>query len=320
MGVSRGERVDLSEMRRFQRSRLLAAALRETADDGEETSVAAIVARAGVSRQTFYDLFASREECLDAVFDDAVARIAGSVAPLYADGEGEWAQRLRAALVALLAFLECERKVAAFALSYLVGGEQRESQSRTLVLERLRAAIGEGRRQSPADGDRSPVAAASPVTAEMLVAGALVLVHTRVREGSWHLSALANPLMSMFVMPYLGPAAAAKELRRKPPKRVAGGHETAGLSLASLGMRMTYRTARVLEAIAEQPGRSNTEVGERAGIVDAGQTSKLLARLLGYGMVENTRGSPLSPANQWRLTRRGEELAMVIGARFFNGG
>ncbi len=42
----------------------------------------------------------------------------------------------------------------------------------------------------------------SPVAEEVLVAGALTVLHARVKERSRHLSALANPLMSMLVMPY----------------------------------------------------------------------------------------------------------------------
>ena len=52
-------------------------------------------------------------------------------------------------------------------------------------------------------------------------------------------------------------------------------------------MRLTYRTARVLEGIAEHPGLSNRQAGERAGIADAGQVSRLLARLERLGLLAN---------------------------------
>ncbi len=49
------------------------------------------------------------------------------------------------------------------------------------------------------------------------------------------------------------------------------------------GMRLTYRTVRVLSAIDVLGGRdvnpSNRQVGETAGIADQGQISKLLGRL-----------------------------------------
>ena len=52
-------------------------------------------------------------------------------------------------------------------------------------------------------------------------------------------------------------------------------------------MRLTYRTLRVLGAVAERPGASNREVGAAAGMTDQGQISKLLARLEGLGLIAN---------------------------------
>jgi DNA-binding MarR family transcriptional regulator len=74
-------------------------------------------------------------------------------------------------------------------------------------------------------------------------------------------------------------------------------------------MRLTYRTARVLSALAGYPGASNREVADRAGIVDQGQVSKLLGRLHARGLIAKegearTRGTP----NSWRLTERGEAV------------
>ena len=76
---------------------------------------------------------------------------------------------------------------------------------------------------------------------------------------------------------------------------------------------LTYRTARVLTAIAELGGRgsapSNREVADAAGISDEGQISRLLRRLESRGWVENsgeghTKGKP----NAWSLTPAGALL------------
>lgn len=54
-----------------QRRRLLAACLAVVGEEGyARATVARIVARAGVSRQTFYAAFDSREDCFLAAFDD----------------------------------------------------------------------------------------------------------------------------------------------------------------------------------------------------------------------------------------------------------
>ena len=77
---------------------------------------------------------------------------------------------------------------------------------------------------------------------------------------------------------------------------------------------MTYRTVRVLRAIAELPATSNREVAERAGVVDQGQISKILTRLEHQGLVVNRReGRPArGTPNSWWLTALGEALAQQL--------
>ena len=82
-------------------------------------------------------------------------------------------------------------------------------------------------------------------------------------------------------------------------------------------MRLTYRTVRVLVAIAALGGRgsgpSNREVSEAAGVADQGQISKLLARLEHLGLIANggeghARGEP----NAWRLTTKGRDVERTL--------
>jgi DNA-binding MarR family transcriptional regulator len=89
-------------------------------------------------------------------------------------------------------------------------------------------------------------------------------------------------------------------------------------------MRLTYRTIRVLLAIAELGGRgstdgrapSNREVAAAAGIADQGQISKLLARLQALGVVENTGGDHAKgEPNAWSLTSKGRDVAYAIQTR-----
>jgi DNA-binding IclR family transcriptional regulator len=66
---------------------------------------------------------------------------------------------------------------------------------------------------------------------------------------------------------------------------------------------------RVLTAVAAQPGLSNLQVSQRAGISDQGQMSKLLARLARLGLVQNTGGGqPKGSPNAWRLTPSGTRI------------
>ena len=83
--------------------------------------------------------------------------------------------------------------------------------------------------------------------------------------------------------------------------------------LDEVDMRLTYRTARVLQCIAELPGASNREVAESAGITDPGQISKLLRRLEGLDLAVNTGGGHLSgEPNAWKLTPLGHQVAQRL--------
>ncbi len=78
-------------------------------------------------------------------------------------------------------------------------------------------------------------------------------------------------------------------------------------------MRLTDRTVRVLAAIAARPGLSNSQIGQRAGITDQGQISRLLSRLARVQLIENTgQGQRKGSVSAWRLTRHGEAVERTI--------
>jgi DNA-binding MarR family transcriptional regulator len=147
-----------------------------------------------------------------------------------------------------------------------------------------------------------------------------------VEEGS-KLIDLYGELMSLITLPYLGAASAGRELHKPPPSphavvSPADLWPAAASVREHAGARMTYRTVRVLRAIAELPAASNREVAERAGIVDQGQISKILTRLEYQGLIVNRGGS--GPArgtpNSWWLTERGEALERDLGEHSSGGG
>lgn len=141
----------------------------------------------------------------------------------------------------------------------------------------------------------------------------LTIVHARLRSDPQRLSILVNQLMWTIVLPYLGPAAAARELRRRVSEPAPDSPALTSPPLRPPRLRLTYRTSRVLETIALAPGASNIEIGEAAGITDQGQTSKLLARLARLELIENFgAGQPEGAANAWRLTEAGVEFELAI--------
>jgi AcrR family transcriptional regulator/DNA-binding MarR family transcriptional regulator len=294
----------------IQRARVLSAACEVVVERGAGgATVGHVVARAGVSRRTFYELFADREDCFLAAFDVAVQRAAGRVVPAFA-GKARWRERVRAALVAGLGFLDEEPEQGALCVVHALGAGPRALEHRAVLVRALVDAVQEG-------GGECRGRVPERLVAEGVVGAVLAVLHTRLSErGGEPLTSLAGPLMGMIVLPYLGSAAAERERVRPVPRSVVsrGRRGVREDPLKGLDMRLTYRTVRVLLAIAQDPGASNRRVGDAAGISDQGQTSKLLQRLEHLGLVENTgrgttgRGEP----NVWRLTARGERLRCTI--------
>jgi AcrR family transcriptional regulator/DNA-binding MarR family transcriptional regulator len=307
----------------MQRSRMLNSAVQVVSEVGyQRMSVARVAGGARVSRRTFYDVFADREDCFLAVFEESVSRAQALVADAYAQERGVWRERVRAGLSALLGFLEGEPGMGSLLVVDALQAGPRVLRARAEILKRLGVAIQES--GSLAKSARE----FPPLTGEGVVGAVFGVIHSRLlteRSGSLH--DLLNPLMAMVVLPYLGPAVAQKELERPVPRRArttTNGRGSSGRSslpvvndpLAGLPMRLTYRTMRVLSAIGEQPGASNRRVGEIAGTSDQGQISKLLMRLQKLGLIENTtahtRLRPTGEPNAWRLTPLGEEIWRTV--------
>jgi AcrR family transcriptional regulator len=303
----------------IQRARILAATFDVVCERGAgNVSVADVVERSGVSRRTFYELFTDREDCFLAAFEDALGAVRERVLPAYL-AESKWCGRVRAALSALLCFCDQEPNIGQLLVceSLAFGPETLRRRERMLAL--LTSAVDEGRGQATGTADPPSL------TAEGLVGGVLSVIHTRLSASREPLAGLTSQLMSMIVLPYLGPAAARRELERPLPAPVSGGREAASLSdpFKEAGMRITYRTVRVLMAIAELAEQglspSNRLVGERAGITDQGQISKLLTRLCRIGLIGNSGLGPgLGGPNEWSLTAKGQDL--IEGIRVSTGG
>ncbi len=295
-------------VREIQRARMLAAMAEVCAEHrAANVTVAHVVSRSGVSRRTFYEHFADRDACFHATLEDGLACVERYVIPAY-ETPARWHERMRGSLVALLSFLEDEPFLGRMLVIESLGAGRTALECRNKVLARVLAAVDDGR--TVAKGDGMP-----PLTAEGVVGGALSVIHTRLLQSdAKSLLELTGPLMSMIVLPYLGTAAARGELARTVPVREDRRVRPPADPLRDVEMRLTYRTVRVLTAVASHPGSSNREVGIASGMHDQGQISKLLTRLAGLGLIENTgaggvRGAP----NAWTLTGKGSEIERAIG-------
>jgi AcrR family transcriptional regulator/DNA-binding MarR family transcriptional regulator len=343
--AGQGAGVGQERVSAIQRSRMLVALVEVAAERGvAQASVAHIVARAGVSRRTFYELFEDREDCFLAAFDHALARATERVLPAY-EAKGTWRERIRAGLTELLRFLDEEPGLGGLLVVDSLSAGPVAIERREQVLDALIAAVDAGRNEGSAAGESPPLAAEGVVGAVFSVVHARVLRQraagargsqqrvSGVRssqqraagaKGSGRVSepaflGLLNQLMGMIVMPYLGTAAAKRELTRPAPAaRTVKRFDTD--PLRDLDMRLTYRTIRVLVAIAATPAASNRRIAQAAGVVDQGQISKLLARLEHLGLIANVGEGPAKgEPNAWTLTPKGAEVEHAIGAETANG-
>jgi AcrR family transcriptional regulator/DNA-binding MarR family transcriptional regulator len=300
-----------------QRRRMLGAMTRAVGEVGAaNVTVGHVVARAGVSRRTFYELFADCEQCLLEAIEDAIECARERILATY-DPQESWLVRVRSALVALLGLFDEQPAVGRLLIveSLAAGPAALELRRRALVP--LVATVEQGREHS-SKGTWAP-----SLAGEGVVGGVLGLLHARLSDPDAGdrepVSGLSNQLMSMIVLPYLGPAGARRELKHAmpapPPAMTMPAPEVDPFKGA--GMRLTYRTMLVLEVIEHDPASSNRRIAQIAGVTDQGQISKLLGRLERLGLIENNqpeshlKGEP----NAWTLTSTGAQVVHALRAQ-----
>jgi AcrR family transcriptional regulator/DNA-binding MarR family transcriptional regulator len=300
----------------MQRTRLIGAAVPVVEKLGwSSVTVADIASEARVSRRTFYDLFENREECLLALLEETVARVERDLAHAGLEDVG-WVERVRTGLWTILCFLDRDPVLARVCVVQSARGTRQVLEARETLLARVASVFDEGRAQSKR-------AAQTPVlTAEGLAGAALAIVYKRLLNGEQTpLTDLHGELLGMIVQPYLGSAAASRERKRPAPRsRPPATSDTAPSGrarpedpLRDIPMRLTYRTARVLQSAGEHPGASNHQIGEHADMYDQGQISRLLARLERLGLLTNSgEGQARGESNAWQLTPLGERVTTQL--------
>jgi AcrR family transcriptional regulator len=137
--VPRGRHAPPLEVRRQrQRARLFDAAAAVFARVGyAEASAEAISREAGMSKATFYEHFANKEECILALFDAAGRQVSEAVssATLVDDAGSTPEQRVRGGVRAFLAAIEAYPDYARTLLVEIIGAGPRATARRDAVLE-----------------------------------------------------------------------------------------------------------------------------------------------------------------------------------------
>lgn len=169
------------EVARHQRARLYGAMIESVSERGyDETTVAHVIALAGVSRRAFYEQFSSKEDCFLATYDIVVARARKCVIDAWQDERG-WSNRMHAACRALLDHAAESPKGARLVLvdSLGIGARARERmQLAGFTFERMLAGI----LQLAPDGVQVPPLAARAIVGGVRHVAFLRMLDHRERE------------------------------------------------------------------------------------------------------------------------------------------
>jgi AcrR family transcriptional regulator len=200
-----GEKSTPAYVVRSERERILEAMLRVASSKGyEEAAVADVIDAAGVSRQAFDELFASKQACFLAAYDAAADVGAFYVIAAFEAAEGQpWPDRIVAALDALVELFAAEAEIVEMAMIEAAAmGEGPRVLYRDAVA-RFEPLFEDGFRHSP-QGKELPAD-----TASFAVAAAVSIIFDEMRAGRGReLRRILPELVYAVLMPYLGPEAA----------------------------------------------------------------------------------------------------------------
>jgi AcrR family transcriptional regulator len=192
-----------------QRERLLAAMLRAASELGyRETNVQDVIERAGVSRPTFYEHFANKEDCFLAAFDATVSRLRDRVAAAARKGGDNLRDRLRFVLETLLHFASTEPEAARTVVVEARAASAEAVQRRDELLDHFAECIDAQVCELLPDAPSY-----SPITAAGIVGGVEALLYFRLNKGEVDdLDCLLPSMMYFVVLPFEGHEAASEEL------------------------------------------------------------------------------------------------------------
>jgi AcrR family transcriptional regulator len=179
--------VHADQKRDAQRERLLQATVEEVGRRGlEGTTVAHVIARAGVSRRTFYVHFSDRQACVLAALRSVQAALLAQIAQGIARRQPRHAAQ--ATTAALLEFAEAQPAAARMIMNEALAAGSELRDARDEGLDASVALIDQAYRELPADGQSPDLPAA------LLIGAVHRLLGSRLRRGERGLLSLQEDL------------------------------------------------------------------------------------------------------------------------------
>lgn len=193
---------------RSQRERVLAAVVRVIAAKGyESTTVADILDQAGVGRESFYELFDDKRQCMLTAHSLLVDDLVGRVEAVYSTA-GPWEDRVREGLSVALDWFASSPDVGRFTLVEVSAVGPASLERFEAEFNRFIKLLDDGR------GDGAPQPQ-FPQAASLAISGALARVYEAVvRKRTAELPSLLPALTFELLVPFVGEEAARVQERR----------------------------------------------------------------------------------------------------------
>jgi AcrR family transcriptional regulator len=195
------------DVARSQRERILAAVAEAVAEEGYQGArVTDVIARAGVSRKTFYEHFADKEEAFLAAYDRALAQLMAITQEAF-DGPEEWPDRAREALRAFLDALAADPARARMAIVEVLAAGPRALARREAAIRGFTYFVDAGRADAPRG---------LPSFTALAILGGIneILYAHLLRDAAADLPDLLPDLVYTVTLPFLGHERAREERER----------------------------------------------------------------------------------------------------------
>jgi AcrR family transcriptional regulator len=180
-----------------------------------ETRVVDVIERAGLSRKTFYELFADKEDCFLAAYDEVSARLFAVTEEAFEGAAGQpWAERISAGVTALVEELSADQATARFAVIEVLAAGPRALARRDAAIRQFTGFIDAGRSESSLE--------LPGLTSTAIVGGIYELLYSEILHGAIaQLPSRVPEIVYWIAQPFLGPERAAEVREQARGKSMA---------------------------------------------------------------------------------------------------
>ncbi len=284
-----------------QRARLVGAMSELVAEVGlSAVGVHHVCQRAGMSRRTFYEHYAGRDDCFMDTLREAYDRLLGQVEEAVTAAGPVWEDRAVATTRALVGALDADRVLARVCVVSALGGGEDAIALRRETLKRIAAPL----RDASAHGMPADLVLASAL------GGVWELVHRRLTDQpDASLADLGEAADYLMLAPFTG--------RRRAAALAGQGSAVAFVTRWSPqvagtdhpGLTVTELTRQTLRYLAANPGACNVDIARGVDVRHESQISRHLVRLERAGIVRRRKEGR---TNAWTLTVLGQEAAGAV--------